>query len=72
METNAIQSGEIRLDPKMMKVWVNENPLSLGIPAIAFGTCIGRRAHTVEENLDIDSLVPGFIQLAQFILSRPH
>ena len=24
METNAIQSGEIRLDPKMMKVWVNE------------------------------------------------
>lgn len=47
-------------------------PLSLGIPAISFGTCIGRRAHTVEENLDIDSLVPGFIQLAQFILSRPH
>jgi len=29
METNAIQSGEIRLDPKMMKVWVNEKEVHL-------------------------------------------
>ena len=29
METNAIQSGEIRLDPKMMKVWVNEKKFTL-------------------------------------------
>lgn len=29
METNAIQSGEIRLDPKMMKVWVNEREVHL-------------------------------------------
>lgn len=43
-------------------------PLSLGIPAISFGTCIGRRPHSVYENLDLDSLVPGFIQLASFIL----
>ncbi len=46
-------------------------PLSLGIPAISFGTCIGRRAHSVYENLDLDSLVPGFIQLAEFILTSP-
>ena len=29
METNAIQSGEIRLDPKMMKVWVNDKEVHL-------------------------------------------
>lgn len=43
-------------------------PMSLGIPAISFGTCIGRRPHSLEENLDIDSLVPGFIQFAEFAL----
>ena len=29
VDTNAIQSGDIRLDPKMMKVWVNDNEVHL-------------------------------------------
>ena len=29
VDTNTIQSGDIRLDPKMMKVWVNDNEVHL-------------------------------------------
>ena len=29
VDTKAIQSGDIRLDPKMMKVWVNDNEVHL-------------------------------------------
>ena len=29
VDTNAIQSGDIRLDPKMMKVWVNDKEVHL-------------------------------------------
>ena len=34
-------------------------PLSLGIPAICIGVCIGQGAHTREESLEKASLLPG-------------
>jgi len=34
-------------------------PLSLGIPAVAIGGCIGRGVHTREEVLELSSLEPG-------------
>lgn len=34
-------------------------PLSLGIPAVCFGCYIGAGAHTREEHVEIDSLLPG-------------
>ena len=34
-------------------------PLAMGIPAVTFGLYTGVGAHTREENLDIDSLLPG-------------
>lgn len=42
-------------------------PLSRNIPAIAFGICKGKGAHTLQEELDMTSLEPGLKQLAAFI-----
>lgn len=44
-------------------------PLSLGIPSVCFGTCTGGGAHTREEWVDIDSLVPGYKIAFEMILS---
>ncbi|OKY53772.1 M20/M25/M40 family metallo-hydrolase [Megasphaera cerevisiae] len=41
--------------------------LSQGIPAMSFGICRGKGAHTVQETLELDSLVPGMQQLTEFI-----
>lgn len=35
-------------------------PLSMGIPAVCFGTCTGAGAHTREEYINEDSLIPGY------------
>lgn len=35
-------------------------PLSMGIPAVCFGTCTGAGAHTREEYVNVNSLVPGY------------
>ncbi len=43
-------------------------PLSMGIPAIAFGGYRGRGAHTREEYLEIDSLLPGLKMIFQMVL----
>lgn len=42
-------------------------PLSLGIPAISFGFCRSRREHTLEESLDIDTFIPGMLQMLAFM-----
>ena len=42
-------------------------PLSRDIPAIAFGVCKGKGAHTLQEELDMAGLEPGLKQLAAFI-----
>ena len=42
-------------------------PLGRDIPAIAFGVCKGKGAHTLQEELDMTSLEPGLKQLAAFI-----
>lgn len=34
-------------------------PLSMGIPAVCVGCCLGKGAHTREEYVEIDSLLPG-------------
>ena len=34
-------------------------PLSMGIPAVCVGCCFGSGAHTREEYVEIDSLLPG-------------
>lgn len=43
-------------------------PLHLGIPAISFGVYRGYRAHTIHENLEIDSIPQGLLQLGLYML----
>ena len=43
-------------------------PLSLGVPAICPGCIMGWGAHTREEYVEIDSLLPGLKVAAQLIL----
>lgn len=43
-------------------------PLSVGIPAITFGTREGDKAHTIHEYVELDSLEAGIKQLAYFVL----
>ena len=43
-------------------------PLSMGIPSVAFGGYLGRGAHTREEWLEIDSLLPGLKMIFQMVL----
>lgn len=44
-------------------------PLSMGIPAVCLGVCTGGGAHTREEYVDVDSLVPGYEIAFRTILS---
>ena len=44
-------------------------PLSMGIPAVSFGVCRGRGAHTREELLDVSSLKTG-LQIALDVMLR--
>lgn len=44
-------------------------PLSLGIPAICIGTCLGHGAHTREEYLIKSSLLPGRMIATEVVLS---
>ena len=44
-------------------------PLSMGIPAICFGVCRGRRCHTREESLETASLHDGCKLLLNFLFS---
>ena len=43
-------------------------PLSLGVPAICFGGYLGGGAHTREEWLEIDSLLPGLKVAFELVL----
>ena len=43
-------------------------PLSMGIPAICPGCALGAGAHTREEYVEIDSLLPGLKVAAELIL----
>ena len=42
-------------------------PLSQGIPAISFGFCRSRGEHTLAESLDLDTFVPGMLQMLAFM-----
>lgn len=42
-------------------------PLNEGIPAISFGFCRSRGEHTLQESLDIDTFLPGMIQMLEFM-----
>ena len=43
-------------------------PLSMGVPAVCPGIVIGKGAHTREEYIEIDSLLPGLKAAAEMIL----
>ena len=43
-------------------------PMSVGIPAISFGVCKGAGAHTQEEYILLDTLLPGMEILVRFFL----
>lgn len=45
-------------------------PLSLGIPAVTIGCCLGKGAHTREEYVLIDSLLPGLCVSAELVLGE--
>jgi acetylornithine deacetylase/succinyl-diaminopimelate desuccinylase-like protein len=45
-------------------------PLARGIPAVCFGTYLGRGVHTLEEQVQLDSLAPGLKRLALAVLMR--
>ena len=47
-------------------------PLSLDIPAICLGTCMGAGAHTREEYLEKSSLIPGRMIATELVLSYCH
>lgn len=42
-------------------------PMSQGIPAISFGFCRSHGEHTLQESLDVDTFVPGMIQMLEFM-----
>lgn len=44
-------------------------PLSIGIPSVSVGCCLGKGAHTREEYVELDSLLPG-LRLAFELVSR--
>jgi acetylornithine deacetylase/succinyl-diaminopimelate desuccinylase-like protein len=44
-------------------------PLSLGIPALCVGCCHGKGAHTREEYIEKDSLLPGLKLCFHMVLS---
>ena len=43
-------------------------PMSMGIPSVCVGTVVGGKAHTREEYIEIDSLLPGLKVAAEMIL----
>ena len=43
-------------------------PMSMGIPSVCVGTVVGGKAHTREEYIEIDSLLPGLKLAAELIL----
>jgi len=43
-------------------------PMAMGIPSICVGTVVGGKAHTREEYVEIDSLLPGLKTAAEMIL----
>lgn len=45
-------------------------PLSMGIPAVCIGCCIGSGAHTRDEYIEADSLLPGICTAAELILGE--
>lgn len=44
-------------------------PLHLGIPAISFGICRSHREHTIDETLELDTIAPGLMQMAAFMVT---
>jgi acetylornithine deacetylase/succinyl-diaminopimelate desuccinylase-like protein len=44
-------------------------PLSMGIPAVTVGLCMGGQAHTRQEWIELKSLEPGFVIAADLILN---
>ena len=43
-------------------------PMAMGIPSVCVGTVVGAKAHTREEYVTVDSLLPGIKTAAQMIL----
>lgn len=43
-------------------------PMSMGIPSICIGTVVGAKAHTREEYVEINSLLPGLKTAAEMVL----
>ncbi|MBR6739414.1 MAG: M20/M25/M40 family metallo-hydrolase [Oscillospiraceae bacterium] len=43
-------------------------PLSMGIPAVCVGCCVGKGAHTREEYVEKESLLPGLLVACELIL----
>ena len=43
-------------------------PLSMGVPSICFGGYRGHGAHTREEYIEVESLLPGMKAMLSYIL----
>ncbi len=69
-KVSAIVRETTDITPKRISSSTDCNiPLSLGVPAICIGTCLGRGAHTREEYLVKSSLVPGRVIATEIVLS---
>ena len=69
-EAERIIEGVTGIKPRRVSSSTDCNiPLSLGIPAICLGTCMGSGAHTREEYLEKSSLIPGRIIATELVLS---
>jgi acetylornithine deacetylase/succinyl-diaminopimelate desuccinylase-like protein len=63
----AARSGKV---PDLMAASTDCNiPLSIGIPAVTVGLCMGGLAHTRQEWIELKSLEPGFAIAADLILN---
>jgi tripeptide aminopeptidase len=65
VEAAAYLGNEVRLTAASTDAALS---LDRGIPSVAFGTYNGKGTHTLEEQVDLDSLVPGLKWLALTVL----
>ena len=67
----AVQSAKhVGIEPELTALSTDAAmSLSRGIPSISFGTYAGKGTHTLEENIDLDSLTTGLKRLALTVLA---
>lgn len=70
VETAVSAGRHVGIDPEPIALSTDAAlPLSKGIPSVAFGTCRGKGGHTLDEQIELDSLTTGLKWLALTVLA---